>query len=159
MASVFFIAITGLYPISYIVIGGEFMTSLCCERRSNCVAFAVIASAFVGVILAILQFTAIITLAPVFSWVVLGVAVAALVILLLVAAFGGCEVRRCVRSVLVALITGIFGAIVSAFIILAVGFAATSVVGAIFVGLMFAFISLVATTTACVIKCVTASCE
>lgn len=132
---------------------------LCCERRNNCVAFAAIASIFVGILLAVLQFTAVITLAPVFSWVVLGAAIAALVLAILVTAFGNCQVKRCVRVVLPALIIGIFGALFSAFIILSVGFAATSIVGAIFVGLMFGFITLVATTFTCVIKCLTASCD
>ena len=132
---------------------------LCCERRSNCVVLAAVVSTFVGILLAVLQYTAVITLAPVFSWVVLGAAIAALVLTLLVTAFGNCQVKRCIRVVLPALIIGAFGALFSAFIILAVGFAATSIIGAIFVGLMFGFITLVATSFTCVIKCLTALCD
>lgn len=134
------------------------MTNMSCDCKGSCIGFAVIASVFIGIVVAILQFTCIITLAPVFSWVVLGIAAVTLAIILGITAFGSCQAMRCVRSVFSALITGILGALLTAFIILAVGFA-TGVIGAIFVGLMAAFISLVITTVVCLIRCLVRSCD
>ena len=65
----------------------------------------------------------------------------------LFAARGGC--CTAVSTVL----AGILGTILFSLVLLAVTFAATSVIGAIFVGLLLFFFSLTITATACLVKC------
>ena len=123
--------------------------------RNNCVGISIIISIIVGAITAVLSFAAVITVGTAFLWVALGVAVVALATLVWIAAFTDCcDVRRCIRSVFWALITGIFGTILTSVILLAITFAAASVVGAIITGLLLAFLTLVLTTSACFVKCV-----
>ncbi len=116
--------------------------------KCNCIGMSLIASIAVGVIAAILQFTAVITIAPVFYWVVFGIAVAFLALVFLVsgrACFGGV----CLSLTLSALLIAALGTIATALVLLGVGFAATSVIGAIFVGVLLAFFSFLLTTVAC----------
>ena len=123
--------------------------------RNNCVGIAIIISIIVGAITAVLSFAAIITVGNAFLWVALGIAIVALATLVWIAAFTNCEdVLRCIRRVFFALITGIFGAILTSVILLAITFAATSVVGAIITGLLLAFLSLILTTAVCFVNCV-----
>ncbi len=122
--------------------------------RNNCVGIAVIISIIVGAIAAVLSFAAVITVGTAFLWVALGIAVAAFATLVWISAFADCEAKRCLRQVFLALITGIFGAILTSVILLAITFAATSVVGAIITGLLLAFLTLILTTAACFVKCV-----
>ncbi len=129
------------------------MSIVNCDRRHSCTDAAVVASLIVGIVTALLTFTAVITVAPVFLWVVFGIAVAFLAVILLTAAFGGREVRLCINSVLAALLTGILGSILTSLILLAVGFAATSIVGAIVTGAMLVFFSLIITVAACLARC------
>ncbi len=123
--------------------------------RNNCVGIAVIISIIVGAITAVLSFAAVITVGTAFLWVAFGIAVVALATLVWIAAFTNCEdVRRCLERVLWALVTGIFGTLLTAVILLAITFAATSVVGAIITGLLLAFLTLILTTSTCFVKCV-----
>ncbi|MEE1224963.1 MAG: hypothetical protein UH081_06880 [Clostridia bacterium] len=59
------------------------MTNFFCGCRNSCVALAVFASLIVGIITAVLRFTAVITLTPAFLWVLFGIAVVYLTILLI----------------------------------------------------------------------------
>ena len=122
--------------------------------RNNCVGIAVIISIIVGAIAAVLSFAAVITVGTAFLWVALGIAVVAFATLVWISAFADCEAKRCLRSVFLALITGIFGAILTSVILLAITFAATSVVGAIITGLLLAFLTLILTSSACFVNCV-----
>ena len=129
------------------------MTSCSCYRN-NCVGLSIIISIIVGAITAVLSFAAVITVGTAFLWVALGIAVAAFAALVWISAFADCDARRCLKGVLLALITGIFGAILTSVILLAVTFAATSVAGAVITGLLLAFLTLILTTAACFVKCV-----
>lgn len=135
------------------------MAFMNCNSRCGCTGTAVIASAIIGVIAAFLQITGIITVAPVFLWVVFGIAVAFLGVLAVVTALTG---RRegCggLCTALNALLAGILGAIMTALILLAVGIVATSVVTAVLVGLLVFFFALALTSTACLVRC-QADCE
>lgn len=126
-------------------------------RDRECLIFAIAASIVVAIVAAVLQFTAIITVAPVFYWVLFGIAVGYLAVVLVVSALGcnSCT-RYCFGKVLTALLAGILGTILFAVILLGVGFAATSVLGAIFLGLLVGSFALTVTTTACLISCVAA---
>lgn len=130
------------------------MTFMNCNCRCGCTATALIASAIIGVITAFLQITGIITNAPVFLWVVFGIAVAYLGVLAVVTALAGRqEGCGCLCTALNALLAGILGAILTALILLAVGIVATSVVTAVLVGLLVFFFALALTSTACLVRC------
>ncbi len=122
-----------------------------CNCKCSCTAAAVIASVIVGVLAAFLQITAVITAAPVFLWVVFGIAVGYLGIF---AAAGCCrrEQNACTCTALNALLVGILGTILFALILLAVGIVATSVLSAVLVGLTVFFFALTVSATACYIR-------
>lgn len=129
------------------------MTDMNCSCRYNCVLFAAAASLVIGIITAILTVTATITIAPVFYWVVLGIA-----ILFLIGAFvtlprSTNTERNCICANVTALLVGVLGTVFTALVLLGVDFAATSVLGAIVTGALLAFFSLIITTVACIIRC------
>ena len=121
----------------------------------RCSLLSIAASIIIGVITAFLQITAVITVAPAFLWVVLGIAVVYLAVTLLVAAKNPCA--RCC-AILSTLLTGILGAALVSLVLLGITFAATSIIGAIITGALLAFLSLILTSTACLIKCL-ADCD
>ena len=126
------------------------MSNFCCDCKSNCTVLSIVASLVIGIITAFLTITAAITVTPAFLWVVLGVAVVYLAILLFTR---GRDNRVCACSILPVLLAGILGTILLAIVLLGVTFAATSVIGAIITGLLLAFLSLIFTTTACLVTC------
>ena len=131
------------------------MTGLfCC--KNTCTALGVIFSIIVGVVTTILVITAAVTVAPIFTIAALITAVAYLAVTLLASTalrVGPVDDCRCVA--LNTLLIAIFGTIISAIIILAVGFAATSIVGAIITGALLLFTTLILTSSACLVKQVT----
>lgn len=129
-----------------------------CSCKCGCTAAAVIVSVIVGVIAAFLQITGVITVAPVFLWVALGIAVVYLGVLVVATALARrSEQCGCKCETLNTLLTGILGTILFSVVLLAVGITATSVVSAILVGLLLAFLSLTLTGSACFVRC-TADC-
>lgn len=120
-----------------------------CENRESCVGLAVVVSAVLGVIAALLRITAVITVTPAFLWVALGIAIGYLAILL--AKAGCCPLCRCSNGALTALLVGILGTALVSVILLAITFVATSIVGAILVGLLILFFSQIITATACLV--------
>lgn len=121
-----------------------------CSNRCLCTLFALIASLIIGVIAAFLQITAVIAVSTVFFWVAFGIAVAYLALLLITRRTELCD---CICFILNTVLVGLLGTILTAAILLLIGFAATSVIGAIFVGLLAFFFSLTITATACLVKC------
>lgn len=138
------------------------MFTFSCNCKSDCTSVSVIASIIVGIITAILTFTATITVTPIFLWVLFGIAVLYLAILLgttnasCTANRSGCACKR-----LTTLIVGILGTVLTSLILLAVTFAATSVLGAILTGVLLFFFFLTLTATVCLVRCKAgcASCE
>lgn len=129
-----------------------------CSGRFNCTYAAVVASIAVGVITAFLTIMGVIALTPAFLWVTLGVAAVYLAVVLLATAIAQHNTDRC--SALSALLIGILGTVLFSIILLAVSFAATSVIGAIFAGILLFFLSLIFTATACYVRCIAKSnCE
>ncbi len=130
-----------------------------CNYRCRCTLAALIVSAVIGVLSAFFLITGIITVAPVFLWVVLGIGVVYLGVLLVATALArnsegiGCQCRA-----LNMLLIGILGAIAFAVVLLAVGIVATSPLSAILVGLLLFFFSLALTASACLIRYL-ANCE
>ena len=131
----------------------------CCNFKFNCSAAAFLASLIIGIVTAFLQIIAVITVSPVFLWVVFGIAVVYLMELVAAAAL----TRRddpcvCLCTALHALLAGLLGTVLLAVVLLAVGITATSVLSAILVGLLAFFFTLSLTSSACLVKCLT-GCE
>ncbi len=132
------------------------MTNYNCGCRINCTGIAIIAAIIIGIITAFLTFSAVITVTPAFLWVLLGIAVVYLAITLIISpVIRSSGVSGCVCNIVPVLIAGILGTILISVVLLGITFAATSIVGAIITGLLLAFFSLLITTTACLVKCVT----
>ncbi len=134
------------------------MTSLNCERRCDCTGFALIASVIIGVVAAFLQITAVFTLTPIFSIVAFGIAILYLAILLLSTTSIHRSSYSCACVSTRALLLGIAGTILASVVLLSVTFAATSVIGAIIVGVLFFSFALLITSTVCLIICL-ANCQ
>ncbi|MBR4973641.1 MAG: hypothetical protein IKY45_04165 [Clostridia bacterium] len=127
-----------------------------CNTRFDCTLLAIAASIIVGITAAILSFTAIITVSTAFLWVALGIAVVYLAILL-VASVGARPFRNdCSCDSIPLILAGILLAILTALILLAIEFPATSVLSAIIIGVLIGSLALIFTASACFIKCVTA---
>ena len=130
------------------------MSLFCFDNRNRCLGLALVASLVVGIVTAILTFVAVITVSPVFLWVVFGIAVGFLGLTLASAALiQGTVPCRGFCRVLTALLIGVLGAVLLALVLLAISFAATSLLGAILTGLLLFFFSLVLTSAACLVKC------
>ena len=125
------------------------MTQTNCNCQINCTGIAIISSIVVGVLAAILRFTAIITITPAFLWVLFGIAIGYLGITLLTSCF--CNNYSCCRN-LGTFITGILGTVLTSLILLGITFAATSELGAIITGFLLFFFSLLITSATCLIK-------
>ena len=129
------------------------MSMFGCNCRCNCALTAIFASVVVGVIAAFLQITGVITVAPVFLWVIFGIAVAYLAGLLLVARRCGCDsLRECECDALNTALVGVLGTVAVSLVLLATGIVATSVVSAILVGLAVGSFALLLTATVCLVR-------
>ena len=132
----------------------KFNCSCSCSRGSQCALLAIGASAIIGVVATLLTITATITVTPAFLWVLLGIAVVYLGVNLLVAATFRCRNHcQCASTPLTLILLGILGTILLSIVLLAITFAATSVIGAILVGLLLFFFFLFITATACLVRC------
>ncbi len=127
------------------------MSASNCSCRFSCTFWAIVASIAIGVVTAFLTIMGIIALAPAFLWVTLGIAVVYLAVALLQVSLRQ-EAPRCC-SALVALLIGILGTALFSVVLLAISFAATSVLGAILAGVLLFFLFLTLTATACYIRC------
>ena len=130
------------------------MANYNCCCRFSCTGASIIGSILVGVITAFLTFMAVITLTPAFLWVVLGIAIVYLGVNLVVGVISADSAKRCLCPNSTAWIIGVLGSVLFSLILLAISFAATSVIGAIFSGALLTFFSLLITATACNIRCV-----
>lgn len=129
------------------------MSNFGCHCKCSCQLAAVIASVVIGVVTAFLQITGVITVAPVFLWVALGIAVVYLGVLVVAAALSGREeATGCLCAALNTLLIGILGTVLFALVLLAVGIVATSILSAILVGILLFFFSLTLTSSACLVR-------
>ncbi len=120
-------------------------------NRNECLIISIASSIVIGIVAAILQITAIITVTPAFLWVLFGIAVVYLAIAFIVSSLRRFDTPYGARSVVSTLIAGILGTILFSVILLGITFAATSAVGAVFIGLLLASFSLIITATACLV--------
>lgn len=124
--------------------------------KFDCTVFAIVASIILGIIAAFLQVTCTIALGPVIYGVVFGIAVLFLPVTLAVSSNARSSgTGGCMCNILPVLLTGILGTILIAALLLTVAVLTDGVLGAIFTGLLVAFFSLIITSTACFIKCLT----
>lgn len=125
-----------------------------CSGDTQCSLLAIAVSVVIGIITTLLTITAVISVTPVFLWVVFGIAIVYLAVTLLVSASLRClNECRCIDTPLSLVLVGILTTILTATILLAIEFAATSVLGAIITGVLLLFFSLFITSTACLIRC------
>lgn len=118
-----------------------------CGCTRDCVFWGLIVSLVIGVLVAFLTVTGTIVLAPIVSVVALGYAAVYLALLSIFRRSAGC------CRALLALIIGLLGTILTALILLAFSFAATSIIGAIISGLLAAAAALSLTASGCYIRC------
>lgn len=123
------------------------------SKNCNCSWLALVASILIGIVTGILRYTAVITVTPAFLWVVFGIAVVYLAVSFFVSALGNYpRYKHCRFGGLRYFLLGILGTILTSVILLAVDFAATSVLGAILSGALLFFFSLIITEVACLVK-------
>lgn len=120
--------------------------------KCSCNLYAFIASIVIGVVAAVLRYTAIITVTPAFLWVVLGIAVVYLLVYFSVFATSEGVLKRCASSSVLLFVYAALIAILSSVVLLGITFAATSVLGAIITGVLLGALALIFTTTACLIR-------
>ena len=125
------------------------MSNVC---KCSCGLYAFIISIIIGIVAAVLRFTAVITVTPAFLWVALGVSVVYLLVYFVVFATSAGGLKRCATSALAVLLYAILVAILTCVILLGVTFVATSVLGAIITGVLFTSLALVLSNTACLIR-------
>ena len=126
------------------------------RSRIDCTGFAVVAGIIIGIITAFLRFSAVITVTPAFLWVVFGIAIVYLALAFLQRGnvCNGAAIGCCASYT--TFIIGVLGSILTALVLLAITFAATSVIGAIITGLLLFFFSLLILSTVCLLRCTSA---
>lgn len=135
------------------------MTNCNCRTRFDCTTLAIMASLIIGIATAILRFTAVITVPVVFLWVTFGIAVLFLALTLFATLISRrARASGCLCDSVPFLLIGILVTILASVVLLAVEFAATSVLGAIITGVLLAAFSLIFTTAACFVKCEIGNC-
>ena len=121
--------------------------------RCPCVLAAGGVSLLLGILVAFLQITGAIAIGTPLLWVLLGVAVAYLGLLLLVASPERDGERcGCLCPVLRALLAGILGTVLLAVILLVVDIASAGVLGALLTGLLVFSFFLMLTASACLVR-------
>jgi len=129
------------------------VSTSCRSCRTGCTVIAVAVSLVLGVIAAFLRITAAVTVTPAFLWVLLGISVVYLAVVLISSALyrKGCCEDLC--SIVNALLAGILGTVLLSVVLLAIEFAATSILGAVLTGTLLFFFFLTVTSTACLVRC------
>lgn len=133
------------------------MSTSNCSCTGTCTTLAVIISAVVGIVAAFLRITAAITVTPAFLWTLFGIAVVYLAIILATSASVNCCDNKfpcCASRILTVLLWAIIATVLLSIVLLAVEFAATSLLGAVITGLLLLSFFLTLTETVCLIRCI-----
>lgn len=131
------------------------MTNCNYKTKMDCGLLSIAAGVLVGIVVAILSFTAIITVSTAFFWVALGVAAVYLAVLLIASSRVRPVRDCCVCNAVSKIITGVVLTILAGIILLAVTLAATSVIRAILIGILAGGLTLIIASVICLIKCLT----
>ena len=130
------------------------MTNNNCSCRITCTGLAIVASIVIGIIAAILRYTAVITLTTPFLWAIFGIALGFIFLLLILAPnYRGFSSRCCVCPNINTALIGAVATIFLALVLVGVTFVATSVIGAIIAGAFIGAFSLTVLSIACLVKC------
>ena len=126
-----------------------------CNCKADCTVLAVVSAITVGIVAAILKYTAIVTVTPAFLWVLFGIGVVYLGLSPVITT----TARRisygsCICPATSGILWGTLGTILTSVLLLGIDFAATSPVGAIVFGILGAFFTLTLASVACLTKCV-----
>ncbi len=135
------------------------MDLLNCECKKDCTALALLAGIIIGIVTAFLRITAVITVPIVALVVTLGLGAGALALTLLALAIGVPCGNRCVSTAVGAILLGALGTILLSVVLLAIPFAATSIVGAILTGLLAGLVTLIFGGLACLTRCFVRNCN
>lgn len=132
------------------------MANGCCPCRKDCTLWARIISLVVGIVTAFLQITAVIAFpagvpAGAFLLAAVYLATVLVVAVLLREQYESCCLCPAIRAVL----AGILVTALAAAALLVVSFAAASIVGALFTGLLAAGLAMTLSGTVCLVKCLT----
>lgn len=126
-----------------------------CLCRPGCIGLSIVASIIVGIITAFLQFAGAITVTPAFLWVALGVSVVFLGLLLVLSySFPNASGQCCTCPALNTLLVSTLGGALLSVVLLAFPPVAASILFAILTGGLLAFLALILTATACLVRCV-----
>lgn len=132
------------------------MTNNCCTCRRNCMVLALIVSGLIGVVAAFLRITGVITVPTAVLAGAFVLAAVYLATLLVVSSLLRAQFENgCLCPAVQGILAGILVTALTAITLLAVPFAATSVVGALVTGVLAAGASLIFAGTACLVKCLT----
>lgn len=130
------------------------MSEATCISRRDCTLISLVVSVVIGIVTAFLRITGVITIPPVFFWVIFGIAVGLLAITLIaVTSTRNNDNCDCKEKALGTQLVSILATVLLSLILLAIPFVTTSVIGAILTGLALLFFSLTLGSTACLIKC------
>lgn len=134
------------------------MANGCCACRRDCTFWTLTASLVIGIAAAFLRITAVFTLptAALVGAFVLAVVYLATVLVVSVLLRSQFE-ATCLCPAISAVLAGILATALTAVVLLAIPFAATSIVGAIITGVLAAAVSLILGATACLVRCLTGS--
>lgn len=128
--------------------------ALCgCYCRRDCTLAAIVVSVVLGIVTAFLQISGVITVVPAFLWVALGIAVVYLAVLVAATVLMNRSDKTCLCPALSTVLVGILGTVLFSLVLLAVGIVATSILSAVLVGLLLAFLFLILTASACLVRC------
>ena len=126
-----------------------------CNCRPQCSLISIIVAVGIGIVGAILRYTAIANVTSAFLWVLFGIAVVVLASTPITAAIIRLGGRgSCVCTALGGIIAGTLGTILTSVLLLGITFAATSAVGAVIFGLLAGFFTLTLASIACLALCV-----
>ena len=129
------------------------MSKIKCYCGSDCTVLAAIASIIVGIVAIVLNATATIAVGSVVLWAALGIALFFFATALIGSAISHSTNRGCKCSALSALIVGVLGTVLAAIVLLLFDLASTGVIASLIVGGLAGFFTLILTSVACLIKC------
>ena len=126
-----------------------------CNCRPQCSLIGVIVAIGIGIVGAILRYTAIVNVTPAFLWVLFGIAIVVLASTPITSALIRMGGRAsCVCSSLGGILAGTLGTVLTSVLLLGITFAATSAVGAVIFGLLAGFFTLTLASIACLALCI-----
>lgn len=124
-----------------------------CSCRFSCTGIALVLSAVVGVVTALLTVTGTVTVAPVFLIVATSIAAGFVAVTYIAALFKDSTCCLCKCTTIKTLLFGAIGTLLAGILLLSVTFPATSILGAVITGFLLAFLTLIFAESTCYATC------